>query len=137
MQRRLTKRRGFTLVEALAAFVILTIALSQLFAAVSGAANNERRADFLFRASRDGQTHLSTLGVETPISVGETTGTYEDGLEWILNVESPQLVNAKFSGHAPIAAGYRARLTISRPPARADTLTLATIAIVGSREPSP
>jgi general secretion pathway protein I len=134
MQRRLTKRDGFTLVETLAAFVILTLALSQLLAGVSGAAHNESRADFLLRASRDGQSHLSALGLEAPISVGETSGRYDDGLEWILSVDPPRLVKGKFAGGAPIAEGYLARLTISGPPARTNTLTLTTIAVVAPRD---
>ena len=128
MRAHLTERSGFTLIETLAAFAILTIVLSQLLAGASGAARNESRADFLLRASRQGQSQLDALGVDGPVSSGETRGKYDDGLEWILSVEPRQII--KGAAGAPIAASHLARLVVYRPPAGTETLSLSTIKIV-------
>lgn len=128
MRSHLTERSGFTLIETLAAFAILTLVLSQLLAGTSGAARNESRADFLLRASREGQSQLEALGVVGPISSGETRGRYEYGLEWILRVEPPRIVRG--ANGAPIAASHLARLTVFRPPFGTESLTLSTIKIV-------
>ncbi len=128
MRPHVTERGGFTLIETLAAFAILTLALSQLLAGASGAARNESRADFLLRASRQGQSQLEALGVDGSISPGETRGRYEDGLEWILTVEPQRIV--KGATGAPIAASHLARITVFRPPAGTENLTLSTVKII-------
>jgi general secretion pathway protein I len=132
MQSIVKERDGFTLVETLAAFAILTLVLSQLLSGASRAARNESRADFLLRASRQGQSQLEALGVDGSISAGETRGQYEDGLEWILSIEPRQI--AKGATGAPVAASYFARLVIYRPPRGAESLTLSTLRIVSFAE---
>lgn len=124
----MTERSGFTLVEALAAFAILTVVLSQLLTGVSGAARNESRADFLLRASREGQSQLEALGIEGAIQSGETNGRYEDGLEWTLTIEPRQIL--KGATGAPVAASYLARLVVYKAPAGKETLTLSTVKII-------
>ena len=116
------------MVEALAAFAILTVVLSQLLTGVSGAARNESRADFLLRASREGQSQLETLGVEGAIQSGETSGRYDDGLEWTLTVEPRQIL--KGATGTPIAASFLAHLVIHKSPAGKETLTLSTVKII-------
>jgi general secretion pathway protein I len=128
MRSYMTERSGFTLIETLAAFAILTLVLSQLLAGTSGAARNESRADFLLRASREAQSQLETLGVVGPVSSGETRGRFEDGLEWILRVEPRQIVRG--ANGAPIAASHLARITVFRPPSGTENLTLSTIKII-------
>ncbi|QLP97387.1 MAG: type II secretion system protein [Rhodoblastus sp.] len=46
MIKRLRSQRGFLLVEALAAFAILSLAMSALFAATSQAVKTDQRAEF-------------------------------------------------------------------------------------------
>jgi general secretion pathway protein I len=130
------RRRGFTLVETLVAFAVLALAMSQLMAALGGGARNESRADFLLRASREGQSQLDAIGIEGPIARGETNGAYDDGLLWNLSVEPYLAVKALVGGGE--VASFWLRLTIRRPGAQEgarESLTLTTLKIVATREP--
>jgi general secretion pathway protein I len=138
MRRLLIHRRGFTLIEALVAFAILALAMSQLLAAAGGAAHNESRADFLLRAGRQGRSQLEALGIDGPMSAGESTGAYADGLLWRLVVE-PYHATRSAAGNKTLAS-YWARLTIRRPGPQKlapETLTLTTLKIVPVKEPRP
>lgn len=131
MRPGLIRRDGFTLIEALVAFAILALAMAQLLAAASGAALNESRADFFLRAARLGQSQLDALGVDAPISLGETNGRYDDGLLWTLVVTSHRQV--KSPAGSAVTSSYWARLTVRRPSpqfASRESLTLATLKLV-------
>ena len=92
------------------AFVILALALGQLLRSVSAGAENERRADFLMRATADGQSQMATLGLSLPLVEGETAGRYPDGLLWTLDVARDRALAA--AGGPPMAIAYRVRLEI-------------------------
>lgn len=123
----LTSKRGFSLIEALAAFAILTMALAQLLNGVSGGARNEARADFLLRATRQGASHLDSLGVDGPIPFGETSGRYPDGLYWKLSVSAGKSVTGP--NNIPIAMSYHARLEVLRPTGYGERFILSTVKI--------
>ncbi len=137
MRRKLIRRRtGFTLIETLVAFAVLALAMSQLMTALSGGARNESRADFLLRASREGQSQLDSVGTEHPIARGETNGAYDDGLLWNLRVE-PYVTIKSATGSGELAS-FWLHLTIRRPGAQEgarESLTLTTLKIVPTREP--
>jgi prepilin-type N-terminal cleavage/methylation domain-containing protein len=122
MRLALTRRRGFTLIEALVAFAILALSLGQLLRSVSAGAENERRADFMTRAAADGQSQLAALGAELPLVAGETAGRYDDGLVWTLNVARDRAIASV--GGAPLVTAWRVRLEIRSPTAAAQGLTL-------------
>ena len=131
MRSRLTRRAGFTLIETLVAFAILALAMGQLLAAASGAAQNESRADFLLRATRLGRSHLDALGVDAPLPLGETRGQYDDGLLWSLVVIQHQ--QSKSPIGSAVTSSYWARLTIRRPTPQVvsrESLTLSTLKLV-------
>lgn len=132
MRGRLNARRGFTLIEALAAFAILALVMSQLLSGVSGGARNESRADFLMRATRHGSSQLDALGADGRLSPGETAGRYEDGLVWRLLVSQGSIVRGPTG--AIIAASFPARLTIERPSGYADSLVLSTVKVIPYEE---
>ena len=132
MRARLTSRRGFTLIESLAAFAILALVLSQLLSGVSGGVRNESRADFLLRATRQGASQLDALGTDGQIPAGETRGRYDDGLIWSLVVALG--TNMKGPTGAPIATSFRARLVIQRPSGYGESLTLSTVKLLAFEE---
>ncbi|MBY6242698.1 prepilin-type N-terminal cleavage/methylation domain-containing protein [Methylosinus sp. Sm6] len=121
-------RGGFTLIESLVAFVILTLAMGALMQGLGGGARNEARGDFLLRAARQGRSQIEALGVATPLAAGESSGRYADGLVWRLIV-SPYRSVAATDGNGRTTA-YFARLTVRRPggaQAGRDSLTLTAI----------
>jgi general secretion pathway protein I len=131
------RRNGFTLIETLVAFAVLALAMSQLMAALSGAAQNESRADFFLRASREGQSQLDALGVEGRVVRGETNGSYDDGLLWSLTVEP--YVTVKSPMRTGEVLSFWAHLTIRRPGSQEgarQSLTLTTLKIVTTNEPA-
>ncbi len=127
MRAGLKSRQGFSLIEALAAFAILALVLSQLLSGVSGGARNESRADFLLRAAREGASQLDALGVDNQIPFGETSGRYPDGLVWSLSVTPGKSVNG-LSG-TPIATSFHVRLVIQRPSGFGELFTLSTVKV--------
>lgn len=135
MRLRLKSREGFSLIESLAAFAILAMTLTQLLNGVSGGARNESRADFLFRAARQGAAHLEGLGVDGPPPFGETSGRYPDGLYWFLSV-TPGRTVAGAMNQAPIATSFHARLEIKKPSGYGESFTLAVVKIK-ALEPQP
>jgi general secretion pathway protein I len=122
MRNGSARRRGFTLIEALAAFAILALSLGQLLRSVGLGAENERRADFLTRATADGQSHLAALGLSLPLVAGESSGQYDDGLRWRLDVSRDRAVASAAGGS--LAIGYRVRLDIHAAAFVAPNLTL-------------
>lgn len=122
------RRRGFTLIEALAAFAILALSLGQLLRSVGLGAENERRADFLTRATADGQSHLAALGLSLPLIAGQSSGQYDDGLRWTLDVSHDRAVSSAAGGS--LAIGYRVRLDIRSPAMATPNLTLVAEKLV-------
>lgn len=131
--RRRARRGGFTLLETLVAFAILTATLGALLQGVGGGARNEARADFLLRATREARSQIAALGVADPILAGETSGRYPDGLEWSLSVAPLDAAKAPTGGAA--ATTYGVRLRVRRPGSGADALTFSTIKIAVDQEP--
>jgi general secretion pathway protein I len=125
-------RRGFTLIEALVAFVILTLSMGALMQGLGGGARNEARGDFLLRAAREGRSQLEALGVATPLTQGETSGRYGDGLAWRLSVR--QIRDAAGADGAGRTIAYLARLTVRRPgEGPTESLTLTTVKLATTK----
>ena len=113
----LRRRQGFTLIETLAAFTILALSLMQLMSSIRVGAENERRADFMMRASLAMKSQMARLGADLPLDVGDTTGHTDDGLIWVLSVRHDHAITQK--GGSPLLIGYRVNLDIL-PPYKAD-----------------
>lgn len=137
-QNKKLERNGFTLVEALVAFAILALVMSELLEGVSGAVRNDDRAEFLLRAARLGRSQLDALGVSSPIAVGETAGYYDGGLPWTLSIQP--LRPTASSATLPRIAAFWARVTIHRPGARrdgTDTLSLTALKLIAIEDRRP
>jgi prepilin-type N-terminal cleavage/methylation domain-containing protein len=80
------REAGFTLVEVLVAFAILSIMLLTLFSGLSTALLGDRRAEFTRVALTMAKAKLETAGIGTPLTPGVTTGRFENGMEWRLSV---------------------------------------------------
>jgi prepilin-type N-terminal cleavage/methylation domain-containing protein len=77
---------GFTLIEVLVAFAILSIVLLTLFSGLSTALRGDRGAEFTRSALHLAKAELETAGVGSPLTPGVTNGRFENGMEWKLSV---------------------------------------------------
>lgn len=77
--RRPTREGGFTLVEVLAAFVILSLTLASVYAALTGGLRSERRAGETASAVLLARSYLAEAGVSRPIAEGVSEEALDDG----------------------------------------------------------
>ena len=68
--------RGFSLLEVLVAFVILALVLGVAMEIFSGGLRNVSRAGEYQQALLLGQSKLTSVGIETPLVVGESSGEF-------------------------------------------------------------
>jgi general secretion pathway protein I len=85
---RTTRAAGFSLIEVLAAFVILALVGTALFRVFSGALGNVAASDEYSRATLFAESQLAGLGIETPLREGTQQGTSDDGnYVWTTKIE--------------------------------------------------
>jgi len=77
--RSRARAAGFSLIEVLAAFVILALVGTALFRLFSGALGNAALAEEYSRATLYAESRLATYGVEAPLRESAEQGTSEDG----------------------------------------------------------
>jgi len=70
---------GFSLLEVLAAFVILALVGTALFRVFSGALGNVAVSDEYSRATLYAESRLAAIAVEAPLREGVQQGTSDDG----------------------------------------------------------
>jgi general secretion pathway protein I len=93
--------RGFSLLEVLAAFVILALVATSLFGLFSGALGNASAADDWSRALLVAESRLALVAESRPLVEGSGEGTEDDGkLRWESRVARWEPPDA-----APDAAG--------------------------------
>jgi prepilin-type N-terminal cleavage/methylation domain-containing protein len=120
---------GFTLIEVLVAFAILSIVLLTLFSGLSTALFGDRRAEFTRIALRLATAELETAGVATPLTPGETTGRFENGMEWRLSVQPYTFASSR------VTPAYWVKIIV-RPPSGSSQPTFAA-ALVGPIASTP
>jgi general secretion pathway protein I len=74
-----TRERGFSLLEVLAAFVILAFVGTALFRLFSGALGNATLSDEYSRATLYAESRLAAIGVEAPLKESSAQGNSDDG----------------------------------------------------------
>ena len=79
--------RGFTLIEVLVALTILGLSFAVLMTLISRGLDTSRRSQLLAGASGLAQSLLAQAGVLTPIRVGNSQGSTENGYAWLVHVE--------------------------------------------------
>lgn len=84
----MTEADGFTLLEVVIAFAILSLSAVVLFGGFSAALGTTDRADRLSRTESAASSILARLGTEIPLETGQRTGKFERGT-WTLTV-TPQ-----------------------------------------------
>jgi general secretion pathway protein I len=89
---------GFTVVEVIVAFAIVTIVLAALYQAISGAYRGYARAQVREQTLALARAQLEAIGIEQPLQPSESTGTYATGVTWRLAVEPVE--TAAYRGRA-------------------------------------
>ena len=89
---------GFTLVEVLVAFTIVTIVLAALYQAIAGAYRGYARAQVREQTLALARAQLEAVGIEAPLQSGVSTGAYATGVVWHLTVEPAE--TASYKGQA-------------------------------------
>jgi len=77
--RLTTRAAGFSLLEVLAAFVILALVGTALFRLFSGALGNATLADEYSRATLYAESRLAAVSVEAPLKESTLQGNSDDG----------------------------------------------------------
>ena len=116
---------GFTLLEVLVAFVILSVSLVALMRGFSsglgavGAAGDYRTAVLLARSKID------EIGPVIELTEGQHGGTFENGYQWQAEIAAHDL------GQSPPfpVLGYRVAVTVQWQGGRAITLTSLRLAV--------
>ncbi|AWN43730.1 hypothetical protein [Methylobacterium durans] len=118
---------GFTLLEFLAAFAILTLFLSAILAALAVAIRGDHQAAFLTLGSALAKGRLAAAGIDYPLRPGTTGGVLPNGYLWQAEIGRYARVPL---GQDRSAAGYRVAVTVAEPPERGGrSLTLRSIVL--------
>jgi len=81
--------RGFSLLEVLAAFVILALVGTALFRIFAGALGNASLSDEYSKATLYAENQLATLGVDAPPRESTNQGVSEDGkYSWSTRIDA-------------------------------------------------
>lgn len=94
--------RGFSLLEVLVAFFIMTLVLGVAMQIFSGGLHNVGRVGDHQQAMLLGQSKLASLGVETVLREGDSAGEFDPNYRWQLRV-SPYLEQRLEQGGEPSA----------------------------------
>ncbi len=93
------KDQGFSLLEILVAFAILSLSLGVLLRIFAGGGHLSKTADDYYQAVITAEALLTGLGVETPLKPGVSQGTTDTGFRWTATVTpypiNPQLLGAQ------------------------------------------
>lgn len=139
--RRLPKAAGFSLIEVLAAFVVLALVATALFELFGGALRNAAAADDWSRAVLLAESRLAAAAGTRPLREGTERGDADDGrIKWEARVvawEVPEL-DAELARTSESMATrlYRVEVDVTFPGlARGQrTFSLATLR-VAERDP--
>jgi general secretion pathway protein I len=78
---------GYTLIEVIAAFAVLALALTLLLGSLSGASRQVRQADEASRAALHAQSLLDQVGIGEALQPGRRDGEFEAGrFQWALDI---------------------------------------------------
>lgn len=108
----MSARRGFTLIEVVAALFLLALGFGLLMQLLGGALSQTRRAALQTEMALVAQSLIDRLGMDFPLEAGERSGETEGGLRYrLLIAEEP--VDSSAPGVAHPFVLLRVRLAIS------------------------
>lgn len=89
---------GFSLLEILVAFAILSISLGVIFQIYSTSLVGASRSDLSSKAAIIATTQMARVGTEIDVEEGEYSGESEEGFRWVIRLTSFPLNDFELSG---------------------------------------
>jgi type II secretory pathway pseudopilin PulG len=111
MPRR-PREAGYTLLEFLVAFTILTACLAAFLSALAVALRGDQQATFLTIASVLAKTKLAGAGADFPLRAGETSNVFPNGFAWRAVVRNHAALEV---GQDELIAVFWVEVTVSDP----------------------
>ena len=105
-------QQGFTLIEVLVAFMILTLSLSVLFRIFSGGLTNVAVAGDYAQAVLVAESQLAVVGRSEPLIVGQINGESGKRFRWRRTIESYQPWEDDTALTVPVS-GYHVTVEVS------------------------
>ena len=105
--------RGFSLLEVLVAFIILSLALGVLMRIFSGGLGNIGAAEHYSQAVAIAESQLAAAGVESPLTEGEYAGETENGYTWRTSMQRYDAGTQPLEGVVLPVDLYRVEVTVN------------------------
>lgn len=106
--------QGFTLIEVLVAFMILTLSLSVLFRIFSGGLTNVTVAGDYAQAVLVAESQLAVVGRSEPLLVGQVYGESGERFRWRRTIENYMPWEDDTALTAPVSvSGYHVSIEVS------------------------
>ncbi|GEO17704.1 hypothetical protein [Microvirga aerophila] len=120
------KEGGFSLLEFLIAFTILTLFLTSGLMAVAVAIQGDRQANFLMLASMLAKSKLAAAGIDFPLRPGSTAGRFENGYAWQATVRNYRSIALDKDRRV---LGFWVEVTVYEPRSTGRSFSLGSIEI--------
>lgn len=120
--------RGFTLLEVLVAFAILSVALGGLLLVFSDGLRTADRSVTISTATLQAQSLLAEVGRTIPARAGLVDGVLEDGSRWEVAIEPFDTGESGTSTAVARLYAYRVDVTVAWDRDRSVTLTSLRLA---------
>lgn len=127
--------RGFSLLEVLVAFIILSLALGVLMRIFSGGLGNIGAAEHYSRAVAIAESQLAAAGVESPLSEGEYSGETENAYAWRTSIQRDDAATPLLEGVVPPLDLYRVEVSVSWDHTAATPRTLRLVTLRAAPRP--
>ncbi len=82
------RQQGFTLIEILVAFMVLTLALTVIFRIFSGGLRNVELSSNYTQAVLVAESQLAATGITAPLETGESSGEWGERFQWQRIIET-------------------------------------------------